>query len=73
MAKAWLLDMLALNGQCNRVEIVLGPKGFPDAVRLKAPLESEKREVIDTGLYAEDFLSRFGTGKGWQPEDDQTL
>lgn len=43
MAKAWLLDMLALNGQCNRVEIVLGPKGYPDAVRLKAPLESEKR------------------------------
>jgi hypothetical protein len=67
MAKAMLIDSLAKNTGRLPVQIVLGPRS-PDAPRLVAMLNRFSM-ILDTGLFAQDFLSISGAGNGWATSD----
>jgi len=67
-AKAWVLDSLAANPHRPTVNVVLGPDSAA-ARRLVALLGQSGVQVNDMQMWAEDYLSAVGVGKGWTPKD----
>jgi hypothetical protein len=77
MAKALLLDCLAANEKKPTVDVVLGPGRSVDAQRLQSLLRCTGVEVVDQQVWAQDYLSMIGVGRGWKPsetdeDDDDT-
>jgi len=68
MAKAMLLDTLASNWNEPLVDIALGPNSS-DAERLVTLLAATKISARNSSLWAQDYLTAFGVGAGWRPND----
>lgn len=70
MSKALILDGLAKNAKKPAVDVVLGPGGSHDALRMTSLLGRAGVEVRNTSLWAQDYLSAVGIGHGWTPRYD---
>lgn len=68
MAKAMLLDTLSRNPKRPPIDVVLGPES-PGARRLLTLLRRVGLDARDTEMWAEDYLSACGVGRGWRPLD----
>lgn len=68
MAKAMLLDTLSRNRKRPPIDVVLGPESR-DARRLLTVLRRVGLDARDTEMWAEDYLSAYGVGTGWEPLD----
>jgi SIR2-like domain len=68
-AKAMLVDSLRANPNRPSVDIVLGPGNPVDAQRIVALLTRVGLRVRDTGMWAEDYLTIAGVGRGWETLD----